>query len=406
MKKDLLITTSSFPFNTEVQEAFLIAELDILAPNFRTIYICPSTAKISKKITLPENVKTIPIPNTLNLTWKLSSCFLLLNKHLWMEFFYGIQKIKTTNIGSFLKEIIIFLLISKKTEKEVLKIVKAENLIFENLILYSYWLNETSLSSVFLKLKYPKLTIISRAHSSEVYLHCNKNGYQPFKRKIMTCLNQVICVSSYLKKYINTNYQLENINIKVARLGTKKNLFLKRPIREGLKIISIGSADVKRIELLEAALKLIHEIKIEWHHYGSLNYRLDDYHLNKLVNCTHFGYFPNKELLSRMKNGKYDLLINVSSSEGIPVSVMEAMSHGIPCIATDVGGTSEIVTNENGQLLNSTPSLDEINTAIRNFHNLSPEQVNLKKQAAYETWFKKYNATKNYTQFVEGILSL
>ena len=121
MKKDLLITTSSFPFNTEVQEAFLIAELDILAPNFRTVYICPSTARISKKITLPENVKTIPIPNTLNLTWKLSSCFLLFNKYLWMEFFNGIQKIKTKNIGLFLKEIIIFLLISKKTEKEILE---------------------------------------------------------------------------------------------------------------------------------------------------------------------------------------------------------------------------------------------------------------------------------------------
>ena len=194
MKKDLLITTSSFPYNTEVQEAFLIAELDILAPNFRTIYICPSTAKISKKITLPENVKTMPISNSLNLAWKLSSCLLLFNKHIWMEFFNGIQKIKKTNIGSFFKEIVIYLLISKKTEKEVLKIVKAENLIFENLIFYSYWLNETSLSSVFLKLKYPKLTIISRTHSSEVYLHCSKNGYKPFKKKIMTGVDQEFCV--------------------------------------------------------------------------------------------------------------------------------------------------------------------------------------------------------------------
>ena len=143
-----------------------------------------------------------------------------------MEFFNGIQITKITNIGAYLKEIIILLLNSKKTEKEVLKIVKSENLIFENLILYSYWLNETSLSSVFLKLKYPKLTIISRTHSSEEYLNCSKNGYQPFKQKIMTGLDQVICVSGYLQKYINTNYQLEKRNIKVARLGTKKNLFV------------------------------------------------------------------------------------------------------------------------------------------------------------------------------------
>tara|TARA_B110001452_G_C14997860_1_gene348860 strand:+ start:397 stop:540 length:144 start_codon:yes stop_codon:yes gene_type:complete len=40
-----------------------------------------------------------------------------------------------------------------------------------------------------------------------------------------------------------------------------------------LKIISIGSADVKRIGLLESALKLISDIEIEWHHYGSSNFK-------------------------------------------------------------------------------------------------------------------------------------
>ncbi|MFR4320263.1 MAG: glycosyltransferase [Blautia massiliensis (ex Durand et al. 2017)] len=44
--------------------------------------------------------------------------------------------------------------------------------------------------------------------------------------------------------------------------------------------------------------------------------------------------------------------MNVSSSEGIPVSIMEATSFGIPGIATDAGGTKEIIRDkENGVLL-------------------------------------------------------
>ena len=33
----------------------------------------------------------------------------------------------------------------------------------------------------------------------------------------------------------------------------------------------------------------------------------------------------------------FDLFVNMSLSEGIPVSIMEAISFGIPIIATNVG---------------------------------------------------------------------
>ena len=45
------------------------------------------------------------------------------------------------------------------------------------------------------------------------------------------------------------------------------------------------------------------------------------------------------------------MFINLSSSEGIPVSIMEAQSFGIPVIATNVGGSGEIVVSETGVLV-------------------------------------------------------
>ncbi len=40
---------------------------------------------------------------------------------------------------------------------------------------------------------------------------------------------------------------------------------------------------------------------------------------------------------------KADLFVNPSYSEGLPTSVMEAASVGLPIIARDVGGTNEII---------------------------------------------------------------
>lgn len=48
-----------------------------------------------------------------------------------------------------------------------------------------------------------------------------------------------------------------------------------------------------------------------------------------------------------------DVFINLSTNEGVPVSIMEAISFDIPIVATDVGGTSEIVTDETGILVSS-----------------------------------------------------
>ena len=85
---------------------------------------------------------------------------------------------------------------------------------------------------------------------------------------------------------------------------------------------------------------------------------------------------------------------------------MEAMSFGIPVIATNVGGNSEIVNNENGYLLEERPTSQQVANKIEQFYNLSVDKYNKNKKAAFKTWDNKFNAHKNYTQFIADILSL
>ena len=85
---------------------------------------------------------------------------------------------------------------------------------------------------------------------------------------------------------------------------------------------------------------------------------------------------------------------------------MEAMSFGIPVIATDVGGTSEIVNDLNGYLLKKDISKEFIASKITEFYYLSKGAKKRMRISAFNTWNEKYNSEKNYTQFIEYILSL
>lgn len=61
--------------------------------------------------------------------------------------------------------------------------------------------------------------------------------------------------------------------------------------------------------------------------------------------------------------------MNLSTSEGVPVSIMEVQSYGIPVIATNVGGTGEIIDKDNGILLPSCPSLEDVVAALEKYIN-------------------------------------
>ena len=112
------------------------------------------------------------------------------------------------------------------------------------------------------------------------------------------------------------------------------------------------------------------------------------------------GRRDNKEIYTYYTEHRPDLFINVSSSEGVPVSIMEAMSFGIPVIATNVGGNGEIVNNENGCLLSHSPSATEIAVAINQFTELSSAQLMERRKHSFDTWNLEYNAEVNYAKFI------
>ena len=64
----------------------------------------------------------------------------------------------------------------------------------------------------------------------------------------------------------------------------------------------------------------------------------------------HFlGFLTDDEIIGELQNS--DLFVLPSFVEGIPVSAMEAMAVGVPVIATNIAGTSELIEDGNSGIL-------------------------------------------------------
>ena len=80
------------------------------------------------------------------------------------------------------------------------------------------------------------------------------------------------------------------------------------------------------------------------------------------------------------------------------------MSFGIPCIATDVGGTKEIVTDGyNGRLLRSDFNNADFVEAINWYLKMDKDTVYNLRKNVYSFWEGKYNAETNYSEFVKEL---
>ena len=197
----------------------------------------------------------------------------------------------------------------------------------------------------------------------------------------------------------------------ISRLGTKKvlnspNKIMNKKFYTFLSVSSIN--DNKRLDLIINALAL-QDYPIKWIHIGSgplmkEMFDLADEKLSGKVDFLFKGYLKNEQVIEFMLNENINYFINLSDSEGVPVSIMEAMSCGIPCIARNVGAISEIVVNNTNGILIDSDCIDEIGSKINKLMEFSENKQDIMRQNAYETWNNLYSSETNYGLFYDEIL--
>lgn len=391
-KKILYLLTATFPYGT-TRESFLETEIGYLSVFFEKIVIIPLSGNLSVIREVPPNCAVeYPILKSrftpyLHL-FSYRSFFLFCNDFFRKKVFLNIKRFKTWLIAYILTNNYL----QSNQIRNMLHNIQQED------VVYSYW----GKGGCYLAPIYKgKAQFVSRFHGEWDLWEESSGNYAPIRKQVAESLSLAIFISDKGETYFRKRYKCPTI---VSRLGTTNTSSYCKKSRDGvIRILSCSTIyPLKRIPLIYEALQLIETNQIEWTHIGAgpnyENLKQQVRNTNKNIKVILLGQMSNQEVLSYYENNAVDLFINVSTNEGIPVSIMEAISYNIPVIGTDVGGTSEIVTSETGLLLSSNPTPTEIKEAILKIPtlNLTPRDY----------WEKYYNADQNYASFAHTISEL
>lgn len=303
------------------------------------------------------------------------------------------------------------------TRRWIVKFLQKNNLDPQDCLFYTYWFDHAAAGIAAAKRQFPELKLVSRAHGYDVFEEQYYDPpFWPCRHTVLKSVDTVFSASSAGKNYFIAHYPEFSGLFETAFLGVQDPGFLNHASQDGIfRIVSCSMfRPEKRVErilngILHAATLRPNQ-RFEWTHVGN---GPDRDELQRLANntfpanaCAYFSeYTDNEALLQLYRDKPFDVFINVSKTEGIPVSIMEAISCGIPVIATAVGGNVEIVTEQNGIRLSKDPTLDEISAAIFYFID-HPDEAESKRQESRRIWQTQYNAQINFSKFAKMLRNI
>ena len=397
-EKNLVLFTTSYPYGKG--ESFLEAEINYLSEQFDKVIIFP--------IQITSEIRKTPSNVTVNSEWnKIRSG----NNIAYLKVLFQENLYKNLSFSwKFNIRLAHYIAIDIKFQK-VISYLEDKSLI-DSSIFYTYWLAAHTVSLAFMKRKFPRLKVVTRVHGIDLYEERSGIKEFPFRRIVLDNLNLVFSISKDGINHINRKYGTRT-NLALSRLGTI-NPKTNNPISAQNKFHVVSCAflrPLKRIDLLIEALGHFNKTKFEitWSHIGGgdLLDTLKDKAEKELIQVQYNfkGNMSNKDIFYFYKNTPIDLFTNVSEYEGIPVSIMEAQSFGIPVLATDVGGVSEIVNNINGFLIEKDISSKELFEKMLSIFENKPNLMK-KRELSKINWLENYDADKNYESHVKLLKSL
>lgn len=413
----LVLFTASYPFDVATEQTFLNDEIKHLSENFEKIILVPRRCN-GIKLPVPHNVEVVEdYFSFLESAGKFSIALSVLTStlfyrdllaHPWLLF----------NIPS-LGRLFAFLGGAYLTRQWLENLIGKNQMDVRQCIFYTYWFDQGAMGIGLAKRFFPDLKLVSRAHGYDLYEERYSPPYWPCRPFSFEALDALFADSDAGLKYLNERYPAYSTRFEAAFLGVGDPGFITEPSSDGVfRVVSCSIIrPVKRVELLSEGL--VHAArqrpgqKIEWHHFGNGEFEGVRENLQKYANETlpanarafFPGYTTQQGLMEYYRSNPVDVFFNVSISEGTPVSSMEAISCGIPLVATGVGGNCEIVTNQNGLLLSPNPSSEEIADAIYRFIDV-PGWAIEKRRGSRALWREKYDANQNFRAFIRRLKAI
>lgn len=140
----------------------------------------------------------------------------------------------------------------------------------------------------------------------------------------------------------NSCYKINGVGLDLSKNHIYKKMKNKKGIKEIL-VIAAYKKDKGYFEVLKVAEMLKdNSLKIDCFGYGDFN-EFNSIKIKNKINNISFNKFDKK---LKDKINKYDILLHLSKREGLPVSVMQCLSKGLPVICFNIRGNNDLVKDK------------------------------------------------------------
>lgn len=422
----LLLFTQSFPYADAQEDTFLKDELPFMFSCFTEVVIFPLSSACSP--TSPSVLPTVDLGLSNYLRKRRANAFSLLLSYLRSLLSLELlDEVISHRLNPFQHHHLRWFLRYQTTRRHVSRFISrwlSTNACQSNhYYFYTFWLDEATHGiSDSLKLSPYNTQLISRCHGYDLYEDRYIPPYWPRRPQLLRTLSCLFPVSSHGTSYLQARYgnHLPKTITSYIGISPAPNIPLVPPTSTFTIVSCSFYKHLKRIPLILSGLQKVAEaipsVQIHWTHYGndttefSSSQLIEQAHSSKLPHNLTIDtqQFVSQDLLySEYLNKPTDCFIHLSSAEGTPISIVEALNCFLPIIATSVGGVHDLVTPKNGVLLSSNPSVTDVATSLLHIHNLkTTNQLAPLQYASKEIWATHFDPSIVYPKFFSQILSL
>ncbi|MDA0714016.1 MAG: glycosyltransferase [Bacteroidetes bacterium] len=380
MSRILHLYTLSYPFGQG--EGFIENELHYLARRFENVLIHPwnFSKEVPRKV--PDNVfvKFIEPSRTISFPKRLRMILPYLSKSSFRKNW----RYELAHAGRLL------------SMADALK----ESRSSVDSVHYSYWLSDWATVLGLVHAEDPRFKYQARAHGFDVYDERQLYGEHLYRDIQIKGLQKLYPISDLAKTYLMERH--DGLDAEVQHLGTIDHGMGPYEPKDTLRVISCSTiSELKRVHLIPELLKSLGR-PVHWTHIGdgpmiSIVRQIMEQENNQ-VRATLLGFITPDQVAEVYKEIAFDIFLHLSSSEGIPVSMMEAISFGIPIVATEVGAVPEIVNNSTGNLLAEELDMESWTTSLQKALDSLPNRASVRM-----FWEENFKAETNYPIFAQKL---
>jgi glycosyltransferase involved in cell wall biosynthesis len=400
---DLVMLTGRFPKG----EAVLGGELRATAARFERVFVIPSHpgrpgAETSE---LPGNATVVDLGWRRG--WSRSQKLSVLRSRLALRILARTLR-RPSNWRAYIAGARVYLdILAENLLKASSLAAWAEENGLRDALFYDFWFENSTLALAALRQRGEIRCAVARAHRFDAF-DFEEAGLRrvPFREFKADHLDAIFPIAEDSADYMRERVGGNAGKVRLARLGVPLPATCPETLAEPPLVVSCSSLiSRKQVHLIPEVLRAC-ERPLRWVHFGegSERQRVEAAAslLPDAVSWELPGRVENPVVCAFYAENGVSALLSLSLSEGVPVSMMEAQSYGVPIVALAVGGVPEIVRAGTGALLAADAGVPEVAAAL----SRAVDPGSFDREAIRAAFSTRYEASANYREFADALLKI